>query len=99
MDSQTQHYILYALLVLLGFALGRIGRGQKPSEPRRSSSYTADPPSPPANGSLDESYLLAKLRDGGLIEAIKLYRQHYGCDLREAKRAVEALADRHGIRH
>lgn len=98
MDSQTQHYIVGALLVLLGFVLGRISAGQRRPEPRRSPSYAAyvAPPSP--NGSLDETRLLAELRAGRLVEAIKLYRQHYGCDLREAKRAVETLAERHGIR-
>ena len=101
MDSQTQHYLAAALLVLLGFVLGRIGNGRERSG---SSSSRPAPPAaystpPPASGEFDEASVLAELRADRFIDAIKLYRQHYGCDLREAKRAVEALADRYGIRH
>jgi hypothetical protein len=99
MDSQTQHYLAAALLVLLGFVLGRIGGGR---ERGGSSSSRAAPPitysAPPTGGEFDEAGVLAELRAGRFIDAIKRYRQHYRCDLREAKRAVEALADRYGIR-
>jgi len=102
MDSQTQHYLAAALLVLLGFVLGRIGGGGRErtgsSSPRPAPPITYSSP-PPTNGDFDEASVLAELRAGRFIDAIKLHRQHYRCDLREAKRAVEALADRYGIRH
>ena len=40
---------------------------------------------------------LAALDRGKLIEAIKLYRAHTNCGLKEAKDAVEALARARGI--
>ncbi|HEY0198331.1 MAG TPA: hypothetical protein VGC19_07300 [Rhodanobacter sp.] len=99
MDSQTQHYIVGALLVLLGFVLGRIGPRQRQSDPRRPPPSVAHATPPSLSGDFDETRLLAELRAGRFVEAIKLYRHHHGCNLREAKRAVEMLADRHGIRH
>jgi len=44
-----------------------------------------------------EQEILALLREGRKISAIKLYRQREGVGLKEAKDAVEALAARHGI--
>jgi large subunit ribosomal protein L7/L12 len=41
--------------------------------------------------------VLAALDGGKLIEAIKLYRAHTNCGLKEAKDAVEALARARGI--
>src|SRR4051812_46719261 len=44
-----------------------------------------------------EAELLALLRQGKKIPAIKQYREHTGVGLKEAKDAVEALAARHNI--
>ena len=44
-----------------------------------------------------ETQLLALMKGGKKIVAIKLYRQQTGCDLKAAKDAVEALAANHGI--
>ena len=44
-----------------------------------------------------ETQLLALMKGGKKIVAIKLYRQQTGCDLKNAKDAVEALAAKHGI--
>ncbi len=98
MDEQTRHYLLGALLLVLGFVLGRLSAGgRRPSQPP--SSFTR-PIAPPQDG-IDpdsEAQLLALLQAGKLIEAIKRHRQLYGSDLRTAKQAVEALARQHGIR-
>jgi len=44
-----------------------------------------------------EAQVLTLLEGGKKIVAIKLYRQQTGCDLKNAKDAVEALAAKHGI--
>ncbi|MCA9267824.1 MAG: hypothetical protein KDA41_05110 [Planctomycetales bacterium] len=44
-----------------------------------------------------ESEVLRLLGQRKKIEAIKLYRQHAGGGLKEAKEAVEALGERHGL--
>jgi ribosomal protein L7/L12 len=41
-----------------------------------------------------EARVVALLRDGNKIEAIKVFRQARGCGLREAKDAVEAIEAR-----
>jgi ribosomal protein L7/L12 len=51
---------------------------------------------PPETDSL-EAEILALMQDCQKIEAIKLYRQRAGVDLKQAKDFVEALAARHGI--
>ena len=38
------------------------------------------------------SAVIAHLREGDLLAAIKAYRAEHGCDLATAKRAVESLA-------
>lgn len=47
--------------------------------------------------SADEPEILALLRQGRKIEAIRHYRETNRSDLKTAKEAVEALAARHGI--
>jgi ribosomal protein L7/L12 len=54
------------------------------------------PPMPELGGDL-ESELLRLFGQGQKIQAIKLYREQTGMGLAEAKRAVEALAARHGL--
>ncbi len=44
-----------------------------------------------------EGQVLALMRDQKKIWAIKLYREHTGVGLKQAKDAVEALAAKHGI--
>lgn len=44
-----------------------------------------------------EADLLRLLGEGKKIKAIKLYRQHKGSGLKEAKEAVELLGERHGM--
>src|SRR5262245_11232038 len=49
------------------------------------------------DGVAAQGELLALLKAGQKIEAIKLYRDQTGAGLKEAKDAVEDLAARHGI--
>ena len=44
-----------------------------------------------------QAAVIAHLKAGNKIEAIKAYRSHVGCDLKTAKDAVEALAEANGI--
>ena len=44
-----------------------------------------------------EGDVLRLLGDGKKIQAIKLYREHMGVGLKEAKDAVAALGEKHGI--
>ncbi len=46
-----------------------------------------------ADLSADDARALELMREGKKIEAIKLYRESHGAGLKEAKDAVEALAD------
>jgi large subunit ribosomal protein L7/L12 len=57
----------------------------------------ASPPSLSEMGGDVEAELLRLLGKGQKIQAIKLYREHTGMGLAEAKRAVEALTARHGL--
>jgi ribosomal protein L7/L12 len=42
-------------------------------------------------GNPADAQIAAALRDGHKIEAIKIYRDAYGTDLKDAKDAIEAL--------
>jgi hypothetical protein len=44
-----------------------------------------------------EGQVLALLEGGRKIQAVKLYREQTGCDLKAARDAVEALAAKHGV--
>jgi len=44
-----------------------------------------------------EADILRLLKQGEKISAIKLYREQTGCGLKDAKDAVEALGEKHGI--
>ena len=54
-------------------------------------------PAPEQNPGGLEQEVLAILKGGTKIEAIKVYRQRTGVGLKEAKDAVEALAARYGV--
>ena len=73
--------LIILLSVLFGFAYGRFTREERTNPPS---------PAPPVEpgGSVE-----ALIREGKMIDAIKLHRQLTGCGLREAKDAVDALRD------
>jgi ribosomal protein L7/L12 len=95
MDQQTQTYIVYALLLVLGFVIGRVTARQRPHE-RRPKPVQASykPPAAPLMDRDLETQVVLLLSQRGKIEAIKLYREHTGVGLREAKDTVEAIAAR-----
>lgn len=97
MDQQAQTYIVYILLVVLGFVIGRVTARQRPEHERQSrppSGATYPPPAAPLMDRELESQVVLLLSQHSKIEAIKLYREHTGVGLREAKDAVEAIAVR-----
>jgi len=83
--------IIDAGLVLIGFLIGRF------SAPRERTTTIYKPPAsvPPsfgeAGGNPADAEIAAALRDGRKIEAIKIYREAYHTDLKDAKDAVEAI--------
>jgi len=54
------------------------------------------PPLPGVDAELEEE-ILALLRGGKKIEAVKVYREQTGSDLKDALQAIDALAAKHGI--
>lgn len=96
MDQQTHTYIVYALLVVLGFVIGRVTARQRPEREQRPRPAQASykPPVAPLMDRDLENQVVLLLSQRGKIEAIKLYREHTGVGLRDAKDAVEAIAVR-----
>jgi ribosomal protein L7/L12 len=84
-------FIIDAGLVLIGFLIGRL------SAPRERTTTVYKPRAGvPASfatpgGNPADAQIAAALRDGHKIEAIKIYREAYGTDLKDAKDAIEAL--------
>lgn len=63
-------------------------RGEVPTQPQQTKTTLT---------SADEQEILTQLRDGRKIEAIKIHRKLTGAGLRDAKLAVDRLAQEHGI--
>jgi large subunit ribosomal protein L7/L12 len=80
-----------ALNVLLLWRLARRGGAALPeSLPSVEGESRPPPPSRPVSA-VDLKGVRQEMRNGNLIQAIKLYRQLTGCGLADAKHAVEAL--------
>jgi len=96
MDQQTHTYIVYALLVVLGFVIGRFTARERPERDRspRPARVVYKSSLAPLSDIDLESQVVLLLRQRSKIEAIKLYREHTGVGLREAKDSVEAIAQR-----
>jgi len=90
MEWSTSGIIVGVLLFVGGYSLGRIS---KTLETVRETRARWKP-----NPAIDEAAIEDAVRAKNKIEAIRLYRQRTGVGLREAKRAVEALAQRINIR-
>lgn len=88
---EVKTFIIDAGLVLIGFLIGRF------SAPRERTTTVYKPKAAvpasfgKAEGNPADAEIAAALRDGRKIEAIKIYRQAYGTDLKDAKDAVEAI--------
>jgi hypothetical protein len=94
MEMKT--FIIDAGLVLIGFLIGRF------SAPRERTTTVYKPRAGvPASfakpgGNPADAEIVAAIHEGRKIEAIKLYREVYGTDLKDAKDAVDALQAQQG---
>ena len=77
-----------------GASLGQHSESAAAAEDRSS---PGDPETGGAQVEGLETEVLAILESGRKIQAIKLYRERTGVGLKEAKEAVEALAQEHGM--
>lgn len=78
-----------------------LSQDAEPATPGDRASANATKPdavAPPAANEF-ESQVLVLLQSGQKIAAIKRYREEKCTGLKEAKEAVEALAERHGMPH
>jgi ribosomal protein L7/L12 len=90
MDWHMSQIIIGALLFVGGYALGRVSKTLDVARETRTR-WTPNP-------NLDDADIETAVRAKNKIEAIKLYRQRTGAGLREAKKAVEAIAQRINVR-
>lgn len=82
--------VVGALLFIGGFWLGRASKAFDAARSAQSQ-WQPDP-------SISDAEIEAQLRAGRPIEAIRLYRRRSGAGLKEAKQAVDAMAQRLGLR-
>ena len=84
--------LVWAVLVVVAAAFIIWVRRQDRNGP-----MSAVPGHEAAGASSNPPSILDLMQRGRKIEAIKLYREEHGVGLREAKEAVEALADGHAV--
>lgn len=89
MDWNTPGIFIGGLLFIGGYVLGRMS---KAFETMRESRLRWTP-----NLTIDDADIETAVRARKKVEAIKLYRQRTGTDLKEAKQAIETLAQRINI--
>jgi ribosomal protein L7/L12 len=90
MEWQMSSIIIGALLFVSGYTLGRVSKTLEVARESRAR-WTPDP-------KINDADIEEAIRAKNTIQAIKLYRQRTGAGLREAKQAVEALAQRINVR-
>lgn len=90
MEWNTSGIIIGALLFVSGYTLGRVS---KTLETAREARARWAP-----NPNIDDDAIEAAVRAGKRVEAIRLYRQRTGAGLKDARQAVEALAQRINVR-
>ena len=90
MEWNTSGIIIGALLFVSGYALGRVSKTLQTARETRAR-WAPNP-------SIDDATIEAAVRAKKKLEAIGLYRQRTGAGLKEAKQAVEALAQRINVR-
>lgn len=95
----TGEWVVVVLVVLVvGFVLGRRTNADPVAEARaRSEATRRTAAHVDAVEGAARSRVLAELRAGRKIEAIKLFREASGLDLKASKEAVEELARREGL--
>jgi hypothetical protein len=86
MDIFSQPWLLPVIFFASGYLLARMfyRRGQ------------TDPTSPRTD--ISDGEIEAELRIGHKVEAIKLFRQKHGCDLKTAVDAINAKSAKLGLR-
>jgi ribosomal protein L7/L12 len=90
MEWHMSNSIVGALLFVGGYALGRVSKTLDIARETRAR-WTPNP-------NIDDADIEAAIRAKTKIKAIKLYRQRTGAGLKEAKQAVEAIAQRINVR-
>ena len=90
MQWTTSDIVIGALLFISGFWLGRTSKVLQASRIAQSQ-WQSDP-------SISDAEIEAQIRAGRPIEAIRLYRRRSGAGLKEARQAVDAMAQRLGLR-
>lgn len=85
MDASVSAYLTHAALLIAGFTLGRATRAPSP-------------PSRPITPLADDMPVRTLLAEGNTIEALRVYRQMTGQDIRPSRAAIEALAQRLPVR-
>ncbi|HEX7815713.1 hypothetical protein [Dyella sp.] len=102
MNPYVQTYVIYALLLVIGFVLGRLTARQRPEsgQQTRPTSALYSTPLSQLPRPLDhdaEERIVELLRQGKMIEAIKRYREATGSNLKQSKEAVEAIVARRSL--
>jgi ribosomal protein L7/L12 len=90
MEWNTSGIITGALLFVGGYSLGRVVKTLEMAREAHAR-WAPDP-------GIDEATIEAAVRAKNKVEAIRLYRLRTGAGLKDAKRAVEALAQRINVR-
>lgn len=90
MEWNTPWVIVGVLLFVVGYTLGRVSKTLESVREARAR-WVPDP-------AIDEAAIEAAVRARQKIEAIRLYRQRTGAGVKEARRAIEALAQRINVR-
>jgi ribosomal protein L7/L12 len=84
-------FIIDAGLVLIGFLIGRFTAPRERTTTVYKSRAEVPASFGKAGGNPADAEIAASLSAGRKIEAIKLYREAYGTDLKDAKDAVDTL--------
>lgn len=92
MEMKT--FIIDAGLVLIGFLIGRFSAPRERTTTVYKQRATVPTSFGEAGGNPADGEIAAAVRDGRKIEAIKIYREAYSTDLKDAKDAVEAIQAR-----
>ena len=84
-------FFIDAGLVLIGFLIGRFTAPRERTTTVYKSKGSVPPSFGKVGGNTADAEILAALHAGKKIEAIRIYREAYGTDLKDAKDAVDAL--------
>ena len=89
MEMKT--FIIDAGLVMIGFLIGRFTAPRERTTTVYKPKATVPASFGKVGGNPADAEIVAALRDGHKIEAIKIYRKAYSTDLKDAKETIEAI--------